>query len=152
MNRNEAREKAIALFKEGYNCAQAVVGCYSEEFGVSLEDAVRYSAPFGGGMARMREVCGTVSGMMLVLGMAGDKFDVSDPEAKKAVYAKGQALAEKFREKNGSIVCRELLAGVKTTGGSEPEARTETYYKKRPCAELVGDAAEILYDYFHGEN
>lgn len=147
MTRNEAREKAIVLFKEGYNCSQAVMGSFAELLGMDLDTAMHLSAPFGGGFGRMREVCGAVSGMCMVLGLALEKFDPATPSDKTSVYADTQALLGQFQSANGSIICRELLAGVNATAGGVPEARTKEYYQKRPCAELVGQAAEFIWDY-----
>ena len=98
-------------------------------------------------MARMREVCGTVNGMFLAAGLILGSDDTADRAAKSELYRRLQGLAERFRARNGSIVCRELLAGIQTTPGGVPEARTDTYYKKRPCAELCADAAEILEEF-----
>ncbi len=146
MTRAEARARAIDLFKQGYNCSQAVFGVFSQILGIDFDTAMRLSAPFGGGIGRSREVCGAVSGMCMALGLTQSTFDPADPDCKSKVYAETQALIGRFKEANGSIVCRDLLAGVKVTSGHQPEARSEEYYRKRPCAELVGDAAEYVYD------
>lgn len=138
------REQAMALFKEGYNCAQAVAGAFAEELGMPLETVVMLASSFGAGMGRLREVCGAVSGMALV---AGAMQGYSDPKAgaeKAAHYALVQRLAGVFSEQNGSIVCHELLGLKAGKDDPAPEDRTSAYYQKRPCAELVGDAAEIL--------
>ena len=106
-------ERAKALFLEGYNCTQAVVGAFAEEIGMDFDTAVRLASGFGGGMGRLRQVCGTVSGMVFV---ASAKLGYTDPKAKvekKELYQEIQRLAECFRKENGSIVCAELLAGVK---------------------------------------
>ena len=139
-------EKAKELFKSGYNCSQAVLGVFCEELGLDIETAMKISSSFGGGMGRMREVCGTVSGMFMAAGLAF--ATASDSAAAKGEhYKRIQELAAKFKEKNGSIICRELLQGVETSTSPTPSERTETYYKKRPCVELVGDAVEILEEY-----
>lgn len=137
-------ERAEALFKEGYNCAQAVFGAFADELGIDKETAMLIASSFGGGIGRLREVCGAVSGMMLVCGMKKGCGVPDDHGAKKEHYALVQKLAEKFREQNGAIVCRELLA--LPTGASEPtpEERTEKYYARRPCAAYVRAAAEIV--------
>lgn len=139
-------ERAVALFEEGFNCAQAVFGAYADILGMDFETAVKLATSFGGGMGRMREVCGTCSGMFLVAGMLTGNANGADREAKKANYEVVQKLAARFREKNGSIICRELLAGVKIfeEGTANPEQRTTEYYRKRPCKELVRDAARII--------
>ncbi|MBQ4617773.1 MAG: C_GCAxxG_C_C family protein [Clostridia bacterium] len=136
---------AKALFCDGYNCAQAVLGAFCEELGLPLETAMKLSSSFGGGMGRMREVCGACSGMFMVAGLV---YGYATPEtgaAKKELYEHVRALADRFREENGSIICRELLEGV-TVGGA-PEARTETYYQKRPCGDYVASAAAIVERY-----
>ena len=139
-------DKAVQFFKEGYNCAQAVFAAFADRYGIEPELALRLSASFGAGMGRMREVCGTVSGMMLVSGLETGAVDGSDREGKAANYAEAQALADVFRKENGSIICRELLGLEPKSGQTSPvpEERTEKYYKKRPCVELVRCAAEIL--------
>ena len=136
-------ERAKALFYEGYNCAQAVFCAFDDITGFDRETAARLASSFGGGMGRLREVCGAVSGALLVLGSVGGYAEPNDPEAKKVHYALVQEFARRFREKNGSIVCRELLSGLGVSEGGAPEARTEEFYKKRPCPELIADAARI---------
>ena len=140
-------QRAVELFEKGYNCAQAVFTAFCDVMGLEEEAALRLSSSFGGGMGRMREVCGAVSGAFMVLGMLYGYSDL-DPESKKAHYALIRGAAEKFKEQTGSIICRELLsgAGVDSSAGGEPEKRTEAYYKKRPCRELVEIAAQIVDD------
>lgn len=144
---NSVREHAIELFKQGYNCSQSVFGAFCEECGMDFETALKLSSSFGGGMGRLREVCGAVSGMFMVAGM---KYGYSNPKdniSKAEHYKRIQELAEQFKERNGSLVCRELL-GLSTQSESYiPEKRTDEYYKKRPCAEIVGDAAEIIDEF-----
>ena len=135
-------EKAEALFKEGYNCAQAVAGAFCEELNMDLKTAVKLASSFGGGMGRMREVCGAVSGMFMV---AGAVYGYDNPDAtveKKEHYELIQNLAKRFKDECGSIICRELIEGE----GSDPtpSPRTQEYYKKRPCGEYVRIAAEIM--------
>lgn len=141
----ERAERAKAYFKAGYNCCQAVLLAYSDKSSLDEEQLATIGAPLGGGMGRLREVCGTVSGMFLVSGFCEKASDPKDAEAKKRCYATVQQLAQAFREKNGSIICRDLLSGdILKDKSSVPQARTEEYYKKRPCTELVGDAARIV--------
>lgn len=140
------KEIGIELFKSGYNCAQSVAGAFSEEMNMPLNEVLMISSPFGGGMGRMREVCGAVSGMFIVLGKLKGS-NTTDPEEKKKIYEEVQILAERFKKETGSIVCKELLGLEKITKDPTPEDRTETYYKKRPCVEMVGLACEILEDY-----
>lgn len=141
-------EKAERLFKEGYNCSQSVFTAYCDLYGIDEKTALKLSASFGGGMGRMREVCGAVSGMFLVAGMETGTTEGKDNEGKKHNYDTVQFLAEKFKEKHGSIICRELLGlGEKMPGGfkqTKPEERTEQYYKKRPCVEMVKFAAQLI--------
>ena len=137
-------ELARSLFLQGYNCAQAVLCAFCDVTGLSVDDAARTASSFGGGLGRLREVCGTVSGAALVLGIAKGYADPTDFEAKKAHYRLVQEFARRFREQNGSIVCRELLSGVDAAAGGDPEARTPEYYKKRPCPNLAWQAAHIL--------
>ena len=139
----DRREKAQKYFKQGFNCAQSVVMAYHDLTGLTEEESARLASSFGGGLGRMREVCGAVSGMAIVAGILYGYEDPKVPGASAAHYARVQELAGAFRERNGSILCRELLGGAATTSPT-PDARTAEYYKKRPCVDLVGDAAEIL--------
>lgn len=139
------KEKAIELFKEGYNCSQAVLLAFEDVIGLDRKTALMLSSSFGGGMGRMREVCGAVSGMFMVLGCLYGYDGPKDTEGKKLHYELIREAADKFKKENGSIICRELLEGA--TVGGDPEARTESYYKKRPCAEYVGICAEIVENY-----
>lgn len=139
INIEERVEKARRLFSEGYNCAQAVYMAYCDVFGMDSQLAAKIAAPFGGGMGRMREVCGTVSGMSLIAGMMEPAVDPSDKEAKARNYALVQSFAERFRQENGAIVCRELLGLGQKKDTSESSNR-----KKRPCIEYVATAARIV--------
>lgn len=140
-------QKAMALFKEGYNCSQSVFLAFEDVHHMDRKMAVKLSSSFGGGLGRLREVCGAVSGMAMVAGMLYGYESPSDYEGKTEHYARIQQLAGAYSEANGSIVCKELL-GLEQKGGSHiPERRTEEYYKKRPCAELVGVAAAIMEEY-----
>ena len=144
--------KARKLFKEdGYNCCQAVVLAYNDIFGMDDVTAATIASGFGGGMGRMREVCGSVIGMTILAGFISPAADPSIKTARTANYALVQDLAEEFRRINGSILCKELLGLVPMGSGQiapkespEPSDRTETYYKKRPCEELVGISARIV--------
>ena len=144
--------KARRLFKEeGYNCCQAVVLAYNDLFGIDDETAAAISSGFGGGMGRMREVCGSVSGMTMLAGLIRPASDPSVKEWRTANYALVQEMAGEFKAINGSIVCKELLGLVPMGSCSpapqvspEPSDRTPEYYRKRPCEELVGIAARIV--------
>ena len=140
------KEQAIAYFKSGFNCAQSVVMAFGDVTGLSEEEGARLGSSFGGGLGRLREVCGAVSGMAIVAGILYGYDDPKVPGAAGEHYALVQRLVGAFRERNGSVVCRELLGGAAATSPT-PDARTADYYKKRPCVELVADAAEILGEY-----
>ena len=144
--------EAKRLFLEGYNCAQAVFCAFRDLTGMDLDAAARLSSSFGGGMGRLREVCGTVSGALLALGMLRGYDDPKDHEKKKSHYALVQEYARRFREKNGTIVCRELLRDVPVTPGDTPEERTPEFYARRPCLRLAGEAAAILDEMLAEEN
>ena len=143
-------ERAVALFMEGFNCSQSVFAAYADLFGMDRETALRVSASFGGGIGRMREVCGAANGMFLVAGMLTGSVEGKDQNAKKNNYEVVQRLAAEFKKENGgSYICRELLGlnkdGSKVAlGDTTPEARTEEYYKKRPCLKTIQGAAAIV--------
>ena len=138
-------EYAAKLFYEGYNCAQAVTIAFADVTGLTVDFSAAMASSFGGGMGRMREVCGAVSGMLLVAGILyGYKGNEGD-EVKKAHYALVQELAGQFREQVGSIVCREILKNPPSDPAPTP--RTEEYYKMRPCARMVYLATQILDEY-----
>lgn len=141
---SQRSERAKELFVEGYNCAQAVVGAFSEKFDMDFTTLMKTVSSFGGGMGRLREVCGAVSGIFFV---AGALFGYDDPKAtveKAEHYRLIQDLAAKFRERNGSIICRELLEEGPAKITHIPSERTGEYYKKRPCKELVAEAVLVL--------
>ena len=137
--------RAAELFCKGYNCAQAVTVAFCDVTGLSEEFSARLASSFGGGMGRMREVCGAVSGMMTVLGLLYGYSQAGNDALKKAHYQNVQALAGAFREQCGSIICREILKNPPSD--PNPTPRNEDFYKKRPCARLVFLAAQILDDY-----
>ncbi len=140
-------DKARALFKEGYNCTQAVVAAFSDEIGMDKARVLRMSSSFGGGMGRMREVCGAVSGMFLVVGALYGYDDPKDLQGKKEHYARIQELAAQFRAENGSIICRELLGLAGKDDSPVPSERTKEYYEKRPCPEMAATAARLVEQY-----
>ncbi len=145
-NWKEKGEQAAGLFRQGYNCAQSVAGAFAADLGYDADTILRLATSFGGGMGRMRQVCGAVSGMALVMGMALGNTDPKDQQAKTDNYAAIRRLAGQFEQQFGSIVCGTLLGltrGEARSQGAAPEQRTEEYYKKRPCVELVRYAAEI---------
>lgn len=140
-------ELAMAYFKEGYNCSQSVFMAFCDEYDIDFEMAMKISSSFGGGMGRLREVCGAVTGMFMVAGLIYGYIDPKDHTSKTEHYKRIQSLAKEFEEKNNSIICRELLGLKCGKDNPVPELRTAEYYKKRPCVELVGMAAEIMEQY-----
>lgn len=147
---NERVERAMGYFKSGYNCAQAVVMAYNDIMEMSVEQLAKLTAPFGGGIGRMREVCGTVSGMAVLAGAIAPAVNPQDLEERKQNYALVQHFANEFRKENGDIVCRRLLGLEPMVERAEtpmPSERTAEYYKKRPCVEYVGCAARIVGEY-----
>lgn len=147
MTMKDRVEKAVELFKSGYNCSQSVVAAFADMYGFTQEQALRMSASFGGGIGRMRQTCGAACGMFLLAGLEKGAVDGKDREGKAANYALVQQLAEEFRKRNGSMICAELLGLKKPESSSMPEARTEQYYAKRPCAKMVEEAAVIWAEY-----
>lgn len=141
------KEKAMQSFKDGYNCAQCMLIAFEDLLSIDLETALKISSPFGGGMGRLREVCGSVSGMFMVLGFVKGYDAADDYAGKKELYEHVQELARRFEADNGSIICRELLGLTVKHDDATPEKRTEEYYKVRPCDEKVGSAAEIFEAY-----
>ena len=136
---------AAKLFVDGYNCAQAVIMAFSDVIGMDEKTCAKISFSFGGGMGRMREVCGAVSGMLMVAGMLYGYDTKDDDNVKKEHYARVQELAGKFREENGSIICREILKNPPSD--PTPSPRTEQYYQDRPCAHMVVTAVRIMEEY-----
>lgn len=144
-------EKARQYFLDGYNCSQAVLLAFCDDGDLDKETLLKAVSPFGGGMGRLREVCGAVSGMFMAAGLI---YGYADPKAKTekaALYKKIQDLAATSKAQNGSIICRELLGLSEKTSSPIPEERTSEYYKKRPCAELVARAAGILEEMIEQE-
>ena len=157
-------ELAKSYFMKGYNCSQAVVLAFADRTGLDEHTSAKMASSFGGGFGRMREVCGTFSGMVLVLGLlyGYDAANETETANKKLHYARVQELAERFRAEFGSIICRELLTGkvkeemkkgenadseqvaAMLSDSADPTPRTEAYYKKRPCPEIVETGARIL--------
>lgn len=137
-------EKAQALFYEGYNCAQAVFCAYADDLGLEQTTAARLVSPLGGGMGRLREVCGAVSGALMVIGQL---YGYGTPETgapKARLYAIEQEFARRFAKDHGSYICRDLLGLSEGASAPTPEARTDAYYQKRPCPALCQHAADLL--------
>ena len=138
-------EYAAELFVKGYNCAQSVAVAFCDVTGLSEDFSAKMVSSFGGGMGRMREVCGAVSGMLMVLGLVYGYDTPGDDAAKRAQYQDVQHLAQVFREQCGSIICREILKNPPSD--PTPSPRTAEYYRTRPCARMVASAAGILDQY-----
>ncbi len=144
---SEKANRARELFLQGYNCAQSVAGAFAEDMQLPLDTVTRMVSGFGGGFGRLREVCGAVSGMTFAASVLRGYCDPKAAQEKTQVYAMIQTLAGRFREQNGTIICRELLHLEAPEGTPVAEKRTAEYYHRRPCPELVACAAEILEDY-----
>ncbi len=144
-------ERAIALFLEGANCAQAVFAAFADLFGMDEKLALRLSSSFGGGIGRQREVCGAVSGMCMAAGALYGYDDLKDHAQKTAHYALIQELCGKFREMYGSIICRELLGAKRAESSPNPTPRDAEFYRTRPCARFVGACADILEAYIENK-
>lgn len=142
---SERVQKARENFLNGYNCAQAVFMAYADLIGMTAEEAAKFSSPFGAGFGRMREVCGTVSAMTMLLGFFEGNANPNDQAGKTRIYTRERELAELFMAEQKSIICREILGLQK--GEEEPPApsvRTMAYYESRPCLGCVETAARII--------
>lgn len=142
-------ERARELFHEGFNCSQSVVAACADLYGMDEQTALRVAASFGGGIGRMRQTCGAACGVFLLAGLENGSATPHDAEGKKQNYALVQDLAAKFKEENGSLICAELLGIAPQPQEPTPEARTEAYYQKRPCAEMVASAVRIFLTTLH---
>lgn len=139
------KERAGELFLQGYNCSQSVFTAFSHRFGIDEETALKISAGLGGGVGRLREVCGAVSGAAMVIGSVVSATQGDDEANKKRNYELVREFTDRFAVIHGSIICRDLLKmGAKIIESATPDSRTAEYYKKRPCLKIVEDAAEIL--------
>ncbi len=141
-------QKAVQLFEQGYNCAQAVLGAFSEQIGLSSKQSLKISSAFGGGVGRQREICGALSGMLMAFGMLYG-YDNAETGDKAKLYEQTRILCDEFKKANGSILCRDILKNAEV--GGLPEARTEQYYKERPCVRCVRTATEILDEYIKNQ-
>ena len=143
-------ERAKALFKQGFNCSQAVCAACADIYGIDEQTALRIAASFGGGIGRMRQTCGAACGMFILAGLENGSATPGDAEGKKQNYTLVQDLAAKFKQENGSLICAELLGIAPKPQEPTPEARTETYYQKRPCVEMVANAVRIYLEELKG--
>lgn len=148
----ERASRAVRNFEAGYNCAQSVFLAYSDVFELDMELAKKMSVSFGGGVGRMREICGTVSAMAMLAGFKYPVLDINDQEARTKNYAIVQRMSDIFKEKHGTIICRRLLSPEEAAATAPaPSARTKEYYQKRPCGKFVEDAARIAGKMLKGE-
>ncbi len=141
---NEHSQKAFELFQQGYNCAQAVVGAYAEEVNIDFDTLIKMSSSFGGGMGKLREVCGAVSAMFLIAGLKHGYNEPNNDEVKQKHYELIQKLGHAFKEKFSTFICRELLALNEQESSPKPTKRTPDFYQKRPCGKFIISACEIL--------
>jgi len=137
-------KEAKKLFEQGYNCAQSVFCAHCEKLGIDFETGLKLSSSFGGGMGRLREVCGAVSAMFMLIGLKSGYTTFDDDKIKEAHYAKVQELAKKFEDKFGTIICRELLNLSEKNSLPTPTKRTKEFYQERPCAKFVEFASELI--------
>lgn len=141
-------ERAKELFHQGFNCSQSVFAACADLYGIEDEElALRLSASFGGGIGRMRQTCGAACGMFLLAGLENGSATAHDAEGKQQNYALVQNLAAKFKDENGSLICAELLGIAPKPQDPTPEARTEAYYQKRPCTDMVASAVRIFLEH-----
>ena len=137
-------EKAANNFREGYNCAQSVLLAFANKVGLKEDEALKLASSFGGGMGRLREVCGAVSAMFMIAGILKGYTEPNNDIVKANHYKLIQDLAAEFKLKHGTIICRELLGLDGTEFSPIPSARTDEYYKERPCEEFIKCAVEIV--------
>lgn len=137
-------DRAEELFRTGYNCSQSVYAAFAEELGMDVTEAAKKASPFGAGFGKLREVCGAVTGMVMVLGDLEGYSDPTDAAGKKALYTTVQELCGEFERSEGSLICRDLLGLKKWEDLPEPAVRTEEYYQSRPCVKACRAAAGIL--------
>jgi C_GCAxxG_C_C family probable redox protein len=136
-------ERAKELFRQGFNCSQSVCAACADLYGMDEQTALRVAASFGGGIGRMRQTCGAACGMFVLAGLENGSAIPGDAEGKKKNYALVQELASQFKAENGSLICSELLGIAPKPQEPTPEARTEAYYHKRPCVDMVASAVRI---------
>ena len=137
-------ERAVELFSLGYNCSQSVSAAWADAYGFTEEQMLKLSASFGGGIGRMRLTCGAACGMFMLAGLQNGSITPHDIDGKKQNYALVQNLAAQFKAENGSLICAELLGIMPKPQEPTPEARTEAYYQKRPCVDMVANAVRIF--------
>ena len=156
INPSERQQRAEQFFLDGYNCCQAVLLAFEDILDADRSTLLRMASGFGGGIARLREVCGAFSAMAMIAGFLSPAEDPSDMNQRRDNYALVQKFAARFKEEKGSVVCREILGMRKLAPGEGfenpmPSQRTPEYYKTRPCAATVGLAAKIVAEYLKNE-
>ena len=144
MNRADRAEE---LFRMGYNCCQSTIGAFIDVTGLDLDEAMKIASPFGAGFGKLREVCGAVTGMCMVLSYKKGYNDPNDREGKIELYKTIQDMCKEFKDKMGSCICRELLNLKEGEDLPEPAIRDENYYKSRPCVNACRVAAEVVEKY-----
>jgi len=152
VNQKSRKEQAAEYFLSGYNCSQSVIAAYCDLFDTDRETALKFTEGFGGGMGRLRSVCGTVTAMFMLSGLKFSKAKPKDLETRTITYAKVRELAGKFAEKNGSYICGELLKGIPLSDGSVPTERNADFYKKRPCLGCIKDSCDLIEKYLLDNN
>ena len=141
------RELAISYFKDGYNCSQSVVLAFKDVLTINPQELCKIASPFGGGISRMRETCGAVTGMVMVLANLEGYSTPETGEKKHELYKKTQEILKIFENKYGSLTCRRLLNLSINHDDPKPSERDHLFFDKRPCLELIGGAAEILDEF-----
>lgn len=149
MTNQERVQRAVELFMSGYGCCQSVVAAFADLYGLTQEQALLVSAGFGGGVGRMRMMCGAVSGLVILAGLAEGQTEGADREGKARCYRLVQELLAESKAENGSIICADLLGldGPAPMGNFVPDERNADYYRRRPCAAKVESAARIFANY-----
>ncbi len=137
-------DNAVALFMQGYNCAQSTAAAFADDFGLEASLVLRSTAGFGGGMGGLRETCGAVSAMVYIAGLHAGTYGPEDLTAKKALYDLVKRMVQEFSEQHGTTCCRQLLEKAACLPSPDPSERNTEYYAKRPCARIVASAAEII--------
>ncbi len=144
----ERADRAKRMFLEGYNCSQSVVGAFADLFGYDQVTAMKFAEGLGGGMGRMRLTCGAVAAMAVLASMKMSTGLPGDLKRRGEIYAVIQKMANAFKEKNGTVICAELLgAALPKDDSPTPEARTPDYYRRRPCADKIYECALIVEQY-----
>lgn len=141
---DDRRDRAVGYFMEGYNCAQSVVLAYCDVIGIDQDTAKKISAPFGGGMGRLREMCGACSGMFMLMGFKYPVTDANNQAIKEENYTAVQRTANEFKDYFGSYICADLLKLDRIPQHPFPSNRNARYYAERPCSRFVAVAAEIV--------